>query len=115
VHLAFVTEDFENSPMGKFIIGPHGLGGGRGMADVWCGKSDASVLERYDKQRRGVTMEAVQKQTIQNKRDLETTDEAGQTAFRNRLKRISADEDLTREFRLRVSVFALLDRAAKLG
>lgn len=83
------------------------------LADVWHGKADAALLDRYDIQRRGVTKEAVQVQTVQNKRDLEATDAAAQTEFRQRLRQASNDREGTRAFLQRVSMLASLKRAAE--
>ena len=85
------------------------------LADVIDGKADEAVLERYDAQRRGVTIEAVQTLTVRNKNDLEAKDEAAQAEFRARLRRISADREETRAFLRRLSMLASLERAAELG
>jgi 3-(3-hydroxy-phenyl)propionate hydroxylase len=85
------------------------------LADVVDGKVDEAVLDRYDVQRRGVTIEAVQTQTVRNKNDLEATDEAAQAEFRQRLRRISGDREETRTFLRRLSMLASLERAAELG
>ncbi len=85
------------------------------LTKVWNGKEDESILDRYDAQRRGVTMEAVQVQTVQNKRDLEASDAKGQAEFRERLRRTSSSREETRMFLKRVSMLASLERAAELG
>ena len=85
------------------------------LIDVWHGTADDSFLDRYDIQRRGVTMEAVQVQTVQNKRDLEATDVIAQTEFRERLRRTSGNKEETRKFLKRVSMLASLERAAELS
>ncbi len=85
------------------------------LADVVNGKADETILERYDTQRRGVTIEAVQAQTVRNKNDLEATDETAQAEFRQRLRRISGDGQETRAFLRRLSMLASLERAAELG
>lgn len=82
------------------------------LTDVWRGEADVSLLDRYDRQRRGVTMEAVQVQTIQNKRDLEASDGPGQTEFRERLRRTSDSPEQTRAFLQRLSMLSSLKRAA---
>lgn len=85
------------------------------LVRIWRDEAPEADLERYDAQRRGVTLEAVQTQTIQNKRDLEAADEAGRAAFRERLHRIKADPAATRDFLKRVSMIASLERARELG
>ena len=79
------------------------------LAQVWKGGADE--VERYDKQRRLVTLEYIQKHTIENKKNLESS---GQEFGRN-LRAIAADPALVREFLLRVSMMASLSRAADLG
>ena len=85
------------------------------LVDVWTGKSDMAQLDLYDLQRRTVTMEAVQVQTIQNKKDLEAADEASQAEFRNRLRATEGDPEKKRAFLHRISMLASLQRAAELG
>jgi 3-(3-hydroxy-phenyl)propionate hydroxylase len=81
------------------------------LAAVWHGKADDAELERFDKQRRLVTLEAIQKTTIQNKKNLESPGDE----FRESLKAIAADPARTREYLLRVSMIASLSRAEELG
>jgi 3-(3-hydroxy-phenyl)propionate hydroxylase len=85
------------------------------LALVHRGDAPDSELDRYDAQRRQVTLESVQTQTIQNKRDLEAKDEAGRAEFRNRLKGIAADSAARRSYLERISMIASLRRAAELG
>ena len=80
------------------------------MADVWRGRKPEAELDRYDRQRRGVTKEYIEKQSIQNKRNLEAAGE-----FKEHLREIAADPARTREYLLRVSMIASLSRAAELG
>jgi 3-(3-hydroxy-phenyl)propionate hydroxylase len=81
------------------------------LIEVWGGRKGESELERYDRQRRQVTLEYIQKQTIQNKRNLESDG----TEFRRSLAEIAADQARTREYLLRVSMIASLRRAEELG
>jgi 3-(3-hydroxy-phenyl)propionate hydroxylase len=85
------------------------------LASVWKGDAPATELDRYDPQRRLVTLEYVQNQTIQNKRDLEAADEEAQNEFRDRLRRTQEDPDLRRAYLQRISMIASLRRAAELG
>jgi len=85
------------------------------LARVWRGEAPDAGLDRYDKQRRLVTLEYVQKHTIQNKRNLETTDPAEQARFRTELRAIAADPAKTRDYLMRISMIASLKRAAELG
>ncbi|MDB5568660.1 MAG: hypothetical protein JWP84_5226 [Tardiphaga sp.] len=85
------------------------------LADVHHGMAHDSDLDRYDLQRRLVTLESVQTQTIQNKRDLEAKDEADQAAFRERLRGIAADPEARKTYLQRVSMITSLKRAGELG
>ena len=85
------------------------------LARVWRGAASEAELGRYDAQRRLVTLEYVQKHTIQNKRNLETADPAEQARFRAELRAIAADPARTRDYLLRISMIASLKRAAELG
>jgi 3-(3-hydroxy-phenyl)propionate hydroxylase len=81
------------------------------LAEVWYGKAPASELDRFDLQRRLVTLEYIESQSIRNKRNLEG---AG-TEFRDSLAHIAADPARTRDYLLRVSMIASLRRAESLG
>ncbi len=85
------------------------------LARVWGGEAPDAELDRYDRQRRLVTLEYVQKHTIQNKRNLEATDPAEQARFRAEMRAIAADPALTRDYLMRISMIASLKRAAELG
>ena len=81
------------------------------LAAVWRGEAADAELDRFDKQRRLVTLEYIQKYTIQNKKNLESSgDEFGQS-----LRVIKDDPARTREFLLRTSMIASLQRAQELG
>jgi 3-(3-hydroxy-phenyl)propionate hydroxylase len=81
------------------------------LADVWHGARPEAELARYDKQRRLVTLEYIEKQSIQNKRNLESN--GGE--FSRSLAEIAADEGRTYDYLLRVSMIASLRRAQELG
>jgi len=85
------------------------------LARVWRGEVGDAELDRYDLQRRLVTLEYVQKHTIANKRNLETADPAEQARFRAELRAIAADPAKTRDYLMRISMIASLKRAAELG
>jgi 3-(3-hydroxy-phenyl)propionate hydroxylase len=80
------------------------------LAAVWHGRADETELDRYDHQRRLVTLETIQTQTIQNKKNLETPE-----PFAQSLREIKADPKRTYDYLLRVSMIATLRRAAELG
>jgi 3-(3-hydroxy-phenyl)propionate hydroxylase len=81
------------------------------LADVWHGRKPEAELDRYDKQRRLVTLEYIEKQSIENKRNLESDG----TEFARYLQHIAADKARTYEYLLRVSMIASLRRAEELG
>jgi 3-(3-hydroxy-phenyl)propionate hydroxylase len=85
------------------------------LARVWRGEAGEAELERYDRQRRLVTLEYVQKHTIQNKRNLEAANPAEQARFRDEMRAIAADPAKTRDYLMRISMIASLKRAAELG
>jgi 3-(3-hydroxy-phenyl)propionate hydroxylase len=81
------------------------------LAVVWHGQSGAAELQRFDRQRRLVTLEFIETQSIKNKRNLESDgDEFGRS-----LRHIAADRDRTYDYLLRVSMIASLRRAKELG
>lgn len=80
------------------------------LAHVWHGREPEAELDRYDKQRRSITKEHVQTQSIQNKKNLENPSE-----FKERLRGITADAKQTYDYLLNVSMIGSLRRAAELG
>ena len=85
------------------------------LARVWRGESPAHELDRYDRQRRGITLEYVQQHSIANKRNLETRDPAERNRFRDEMRAIAADGERTHDYLERVSMIASLKRAGELG
>ena len=103
-----------NNPLGGM-----GMNGGihdainltRRMIEVWRKTKPDTEFDRYDRQRRLVTKEHVEKQSIQNKKYLES---AG-PEIRERLVQIAADPVRTREYLLSVAMISSLRRAEQLG
>ncbi|HEY6992080.1 MAG TPA: NAD(P)/FAD-dependent oxidoreductase [Xanthobacteraceae bacterium] len=81
------------------------------LIEVWHGGKPDTELERYDRQRRLVTLEYIEKQSIQNKRNLESDG----VEFARSLAEIAADKTRTYDYLLRVSMIASLRRAQELG
>ena len=81
------------------------------LIEFWRGIKPEAELERFDLQRRLVTKEHVERQSIQNKRNLEAAD----NQFRDWLLRTAADPALTYDYLLRVSMIGSLRRAELLG
>jgi 3-(3-hydroxy-phenyl)propionate hydroxylase len=85
------------------------------LARVWHGEYSDRELDRYDLQRRLITLEYVQKHTIQNKRNLEARDPDDRDRFRSEMRSILSDAQKTHDYLERVSMIASLKRAAELG
>ena len=81
------------------------------LAEVWHGRAPASELARYDRQRRLVTLEYIETQSIQNKRNLESDG----VEFGRSLRAIAADDGRTYAYLLGVSMIASLRLAQQLG
>jgi 3-(3-hydroxy-phenyl)propionate hydroxylase len=107
-----------NNPLGGM-----GLNGGihdamnlaEKLARVMLDGADDALLDRYDRQRRGVTVEHVQSQTIANKQNLEAVEPAAQAAFRTRMAETAADPALARALLIRMSMIASLRRAEEIA
>jgi len=81
------------------------------LTEIWHGRKGVAELDRFDLQRRLVTKEYVERQSIQNKKNMESEG----TEFRDRLVRMAADAQQTREYLLAVSMISSLRRAEELG
>ena len=113
---AFVAGDAAhiNNPLGGM-----GMNGGihdavnltERLAAVWQGEVGEDKLGRYDKERRGVTVEYVQTQSIANKRNIENPD----GGFKDNIRAIAADPGRRRDYLMRTSMIASLTRAKELG
>jgi 3-(3-hydroxy-phenyl)propionate hydroxylase len=81
------------------------------LAAVIQGKADAAELERYERQRRPVALEYVNKITIANKRNLEARDPEEHRRWKDEMTRTAADPRLAREYMLKTSMIASLRRS----
>lgn len=84
------------------------------LAAVWSDEVEDSVLDRYDRQRRTVAEEYLQKQTIENKRNIEEKDPAKRTAFYQGLRDTQADPDALRTYLRRITMIEGFERAASI-
>jgi len=75
------------------------------LADVWFDRAEASVFDRYTRQRRKAQVDFVQAQTIQNKNKLEEKDPVKRQEHLDDLRRISEDVKLHKQFLYRSSLF----------
>jgi len=81
------------------------------LAAVWNGAVPDAELDRYERQRRAVTLGYIETQSIANKRNLECAN----PGFDVELERTAADPQRTRDYLIRVAMIASLRRAAELG
>jgi 3-(3-hydroxy-phenyl)propionate hydroxylase len=103
-------------------IGGMGLNGGihdamnltGKMINVWREAADFSELDRYDLQRRIITNEFVQKQTIQNKKRLEARDPETRRRELDILRKTANDPQRAKAFLMDTSMLASVRRAAKI-
>jgi 3-(3-hydroxy-phenyl)propionate hydroxylase len=84
------------------------------LGPVINGKADMRLLADYDVQRRTVTMQAIQGDTIRNKRNLEAKDEADRARFRDEIRAAAADSEKARQLLRRIAMLDSLERAATL-
>jgi 3-(3-hydroxy-phenyl)propionate hydroxylase len=85
------------------------------LAAVWQGKTPESSLDLYERQRRTVNLEYVQAQTIRNKQNLEARDPQAHQAFRDRMRRLTADPAQAHAYLLEVAMINSLTREAELA
>ncbi|MCB5364777.1 FAD-dependent monooxygenase [Pusillimonas sp. CC-YST705] len=84
------------------------------LGPVINGAASPAVLDLYELQRRAVTMEAIQNDTIRNKRNLEAKEEVDRARFRDEIRAAAADPAKGRELLRRIAMFNSLERAASL-
>ena len=75
---------------------------------VLPGEEPVEELERYERQRRPVALEYVNRITIANKRHLEMHDAEEQRRWRAELAHAASDRAAQREYMLRISMIASL-------
>jgi 3-(3-hydroxy-phenyl)propionate hydroxylase len=100
-------------------IGGMGMNGGihdainlaEKIAQVWFGRADAGIFDRYTRQRRKAQVDYVQAQTIQNKKSLEEKDPAIRRRHLDELRRTSEDVTLHKKFLYRSSLIDSLNSA----
>jgi 3-(3-hydroxy-phenyl)propionate hydroxylase len=100
-------------------IGGMGMNGGihdamnlaQKLADVWFGRAEPAVLDRYTRQRRKAQVDYVQAQTIQNKKSLEEKDPVIRRQHLDELRRISEDVKLHKQFLYRSALIDSLNSA----
>ena len=84
------------------------------LAQVMRGEADEALLDLYDRQRRGVTVEHVQRQTIMNKKNLEASTPEDQADFRRRMAEAASDPTKAHAQLIGMSMIGSLRRAAEI-
>ena len=82
------------------------------LAAVIAGRAAEDELDRYERQRRPVALEYVNTITIANKRNLEAKDPEEHQRWKALMTRTAADPRLAREYMLRTSMIASLQKYA---
>ena len=85
------------------------------LVRVVHGEACETDLDHYERQRRPIALEYVNTISIANKRNLETRDPDEQRRWRAELTRAAADRQLARDYLLKVSMIASLQKAAALA
>ncbi|MGD9924847.1 MAG: FAD-dependent oxidoreductase [Pseudorhodoplanes sp.] len=103
-----------NNPIGGFGLNS-GVQDAMNLTDklvsVIRGDADESVLDRYVRQRRTVTIENIQEQSIRNKRLLEETDPVVRRERLEDMRSASADPKRAKDIVMRSSMIASMRRA----
>ncbi len=81
------------------------------LSDVWFGRAEPGVLDRYTRQRRKAQVDYVQAQSVQNKKSLEEKDPAVRRGHLDELRRTSEDITLHKKYLYRSSLFDSLRSA----
>jgi 2-polyprenyl-6-methoxyphenol hydroxylase-like FAD-dependent oxidoreductase len=81
------------------------------LAEVWFGRADESVFDRYTRQRRKAQIDFVQAQSIQNKKTLGEKDPAIRRKHLDELRRTSEDVTMHKKFLYRSSLIDSLNAA----
>jgi 2-polyprenyl-6-methoxyphenol hydroxylase-like FAD-dependent oxidoreductase len=83
------------------------------LTQIWAGGDDR-LLDRYDRQRRTVAVEAVQQHTHRNQQIISERDPATRKKALDELRRIASDKISARDYMLRSSMIASIRRAAEI-
>lgn len=83
------------------------------LAQIWAGADDR-LLDRYDRQRRTVAVEAVQQQTNRNHQIISERDPETRRKSLDAMRRTAADKRSAREYMLKSSMISSMRRAAEI-
>lgn len=78
------------------------------LAKVFKGEAPIELVGRYERQRRKVTLEAVQAQTLRNRQMMAETNPEARKAYHDELRAIVADPERHRDYLLRSSMIQSL-------
>ena len=78
------------------------------LVDVWHGRAPLEVMGRYERQRRKAALDAVQAQTMRNRRIMNETDPAARKAYHDELRAIVADPARHKDYLMRSSMIQSL-------
>jgi 3-(3-hydroxy-phenyl)propionate hydroxylase len=81
------------------------------LARIWFDDASHDLLDLYDRQRRTVAQEYLQKQTIENKKNLEQKDPVERARFQQELRDIVADPERLHAYLRRVAMLEGVARA----
>ncbi|HUI14978.1 MAG TPA: FAD-dependent monooxygenase [Xanthobacteraceae bacterium] len=81
------------------------------LSDVWYGRAEPSVFDRYTRQRRKAQVDFVQAQSIQNKKTLSEKDPVVRRQHLDELRRVSEDVTLHKKYLFRSSLVDSLNAA----
>jgi len=84
------------------------------LAQEWTSRGDVELLDLYNRQRRTVTLDSMQTQTIQNKRDLEASNKEDRESFRKRLQEAQSSADGTRTYLQKLAMITSLKQASQI-
>ena len=84
------------------------------LAAIWYENGKEELLDLYDRQRRTVAEEFLQRQTIENKNNLENKNPKAREEFHNELRGIVADPDKARVYLRRAAMIEGVERAASI-
>ena len=78
------------------------------LSAVWHNKKSETILDLYDKQRRSVALDYVNKQSIKNKKNLEAKSPEEQQAFRSFLSILMDSDKKAKKYLMKVSMLESL-------
>jgi 3-(3-hydroxy-phenyl)propionate hydroxylase len=82
---------------------------------VSCGQAGEALLDRYERRRRPLNIEYVQRQTVANKKRLEERDPRVRQANFDELRRTAADPRLHKQFLMRTSLIDSVRKSAQIA